>query len=375
MFGSIILDVAIGMSLIYLLFSLVMTSVTEVISQFTKMRARKLEDGIINILHSKKPITDEEIKKYMISKPPLTYDQVKAEIKKERDDLFKDFYDHPLIYAMYKGDRLKNGKSNYSAYPAYIPAQTFSTVLIDILHKTEDGIKTAKTLRDDLRAQSSPVAQAILSVMDHTETELANVRKSIENWFDASMDRVGGWYKKWTQVVLLIITAVIVIGCNVDTINLTSALMNDKALREGLVVAAQDVAKNASASMIPNASGTLQPEESTKVAQQIQKQIGNLPLPIGWGEYQKEIKVQQNNYLNYIVLKIAGLAITVFAISLGAPFWFDTLSKLINIRNNGRKPGDGGNGGDKGGKSVNIAINTQNGEKSNNPAVSQEYPI
>ena len=36
--------------------------------------------------------------------------------------------------------------------------------------------------------------------------------------------------------------------------------------------------------------------------------------------------------------KLTGLAITAFAISLGAPFWFDMLSKIMNVRGTGAKP-------------------------------------
>jgi hypothetical protein len=37
-------------------------------------------------------------------------------------------------------------------------------------------------------------------------------------------------------------------------------------------------------------------------------------------------------------MKAAGLAITVLAVSLGAPFWFDLLNKLANLRASGPKP-------------------------------------
>jgi hypothetical protein len=39
-----------------------------------------------------------------------------------------------------------------------------------------------------------------------------------------------------------------------------------------------------------------------------------------------------------IVSKLVGFLLTAFALSLGAPFWFDTLNKLINIRTAGRAP-------------------------------------
>src|SRR5437870_4444360 len=38
------------------------------------------------------------------------------------------------------------------------------------------------------------------------------------------------------------------------------------------------------------------------------------------------------------IQKLVGLLLTGLALSLGAPFWFDLLSKLINLRGAGAKP-------------------------------------
>jgi len=38
------------------------------------------------------------------------------------------------------------------------------------------------------------------------------------------------------------------------------------------------------------------------------------------------------------VLKLMGLFLTTGAVSLGAPFWFDVLNKLVNLRSSGNRP-------------------------------------
>jgi hypothetical protein len=37
-------------------------------------------------------------------------------------------------------------------------------------------------------------------------------------------------------------------------------------------------------------------------------------------------------------MKIIGLLITTIAVSFGAPFWFELLNKLVNLRMAGRNP-------------------------------------
>jgi hypothetical protein len=46
-----------------------------------------------------------------------------------------------------------------------------------------------------------------------------------------------------------------------------------------------------------------------------------------------------NDFLCW-VLKCVGLLMSVLAASLGAPFWFDTLSKFVNLRGAGTPPGE-----------------------------------
>jgi hypothetical protein len=39
-----------------------------------------------------------------------------------------------------------------------------------------------------------------------------------------------------------------------------------------------------------------------------------------------------------MLFKAIGLAMTAFAVSFGAPFWFDLLGRIVNLRATGPKP-------------------------------------
>jgi hypothetical protein len=56
------------------------------------------------------------------------------------------------------------------------------------------------------------------------------------------------------------------------------------------------------------------------------------PLPLGWNVSKDELSIGR------VLLKIAGLALTGIALMMGAPFWFDTLSKFMRVRDTGNKP-------------------------------------
>jgi hypothetical protein len=40
----------------------------------------------------------------------------------------------------------------------------------------------------------------------------------------------------------------------------------------------------------------------------------------------------------FLFFKLIGIGATALALSLGAPFWFDLLQKIMNIRGTGPKP-------------------------------------
>jgi hypothetical protein len=73
--------------------------------------------------------------------------------------------------------------------------------------------------------------------------DLAKLRANIEAWFNASMDRIAGWYKRWTQAIIMGLAAALVTLLNVDSVEIGNSLARDPSLRQSLVAAAQEAAK------------------------------------------------------------------------------------------------------------------------------------
>lgn len=78
----------------------------------------------------------------------------------------------------------------------------------------------------------------------------------------------------------------------------------------------------------------------------VQAELNELGLPIGWywTPTQAQIKAGQaiprtlGDYLDRLLQHGLGWLITALAATLGAPFWFDTLNRMISIRSTGRAP-------------------------------------
>lgn len=159
------------------------------------------------------------------------------------------------------------------------------------------------------------------------DTQVVHMRQEVEGWFNDAMDRVGGWYKRWTQRILLIVACMLVLLLNTDTLLLVQHLSTEKDLRASILDQAQ----------------------KTGSFDQVPKQLDTLSLPLGWtlddpndGRRIPFYNTKDGWHwdLGFGLRKLLGLLLTMGAISLGAPFWFDTLSKFMNLRGSGTPPGE-----------------------------------
>jgi hypothetical protein len=143
---------------------------------------------------------------------------------------------------------------------------------------------------------------------------------------------------------ILILGIIISISLNIDTIHITTSLWQNKEMAKTLsalaVSSMERIEKSDSGFEMRNANGELlysiknsQKENLTNVV----TEIGTFPIPLGWGPDSFAF-LKQPKWGWEILSKIVGWAITAVAIFLGAPFWFDLLSKVVNLRGSGTKP-------------------------------------
>ena len=320
------LEVVIGLSFIFFIFSLVCSAVTEWIATKFQWRARMLEVAIENLFSGSESPTEAG------------------------KSLAKEFWNHPLIQSLQrpKGvNLLQNTETKKKApaasakakilRPSYIPSRTFVLALLDIgahahLEKTnsvlaynrdEQALALAKvSLQDSINGiGNDAIRNALLTLYRDADGKLEQFRKSGEQWFDDSMERVSGWYKRYAKKVLWITALAIVITLNVDTLQIGQTLWRDDAARALLVSQAQQA--------------TQQGAGQTNAA----KAVKALPVPIGWKLFDTGTGSQQiPNTAVSILAKILGLLLSAAALTLGAPFWFDLRSKVVRVRGTGAPP-------------------------------------
>ncbi|MEA2475243.1 MAG: hypothetical protein QOE06_3158 [Thermoleophilaceae bacterium] len=348
--GNTALDVAIGLSFVYLLFSLLLSAVQEAIAAWLGLRAATLEKAIKNLLESKK--AGPEGTKQLDGGPEPPPAATGA--------LASEFYGHALIQGLYKSSwwRFIKGRTG----PSYIPARTFATALLDILApatEADDVVEKAKLKIGALPAGGT--RQALLALVLQFGHDRDKLRTEIETWFDNSMGRASGWYKRQAQIILCLLAAGLTFGLNIDTITIGDRLARDDALRAAVVAQATAAVANGGptgATGLAGANGTTGSEiaggttgtsgATGPTGQRLQSAADNvnglkaLGVPIGRSKDKKSPVYYTLKTTHDWVRKLGGWLLTFIALSLGAPFWFDALSKLSRLRATGvpEKPQD-----------------------------------
>jgi hypothetical protein len=286
MFGSEILEIAIGIFFLYLLLSLFCSAINEWISRIFELRANNLREGIKTLLD------DSGFKEYA-----------------------KKVYDHALI----------KGLSKKGKIPSYIPSRTFAMTLLDIISPADLKSKPETFLEDIKKTvgelEDTAFKSAMLALLNDAGNSLTKARENIQNWFNDGMDRVSGWYKRKMQVIIMVLALVVSVAFNADTIMITNTLSQDAMLRQAIVAAAE----NATQQSLPND------------IKQIRDEIDKLQLPLGWSSESDSPRRIPECFSQWLT-KILGLLVTVLAVSLGAPFWFDIINKLVSLRSSGKVP-------------------------------------
>lgn len=313
------LDVLIGLFFLYFLLSVVCSAINEAISQLVNLRAHDLRRGIRNL---------------------LAHPEAASDVRKR---LVKSFYGNRRIQALYKP---KIAGVVWRRRPSYIPSRTFALAVLDTFAPPSEGVPSRDLIRraqtklklDDEKQDDDPaklpaeVRALLRDALDEARWNVDTFRTSLERSFNEVMDRTSGWYKRRVQIILFFIGLALVTAMNADTFAVANRLWKDDALRAAVAQQAQRQANVEACAKEGQPTTDKQPTNAVDRAAQCIDRVEELGLPIGWPQ-----EARPSNEWGYGDWggKILGLLVTAFALTLGAPFWFDLLGKVSRLRSTG----------------------------------------
>jgi hypothetical protein len=299
-FGSQVLEVMIGLLLIYLALSVVCSGIKEVVASLFSLRSKTLEVAIRKMLQD------------------------------SNDDVALKIFQHPVI-----AGTVSPGKK----LPSYISSRNFALALLDTIAPVKD--ETAPRTIQDLRTgianlPATNLRKTLLGFVDMAHGDLDCAQKKIEHWFDDTMARVSGWYKRLAQKLIFGAGLLLCLTLNADTFQISRELWSDEALRNAVVAQATKRVHEGKP-VNPATDGAAQ-ELTLAQLQKVSDEVRAAhPLPFGWS---REAKGLRGTLLSWpeCPLKLVGILASSLAILLGAPFWFDLLNNVINLRVSGSPP-------------------------------------
>lgn len=310
MSGNSFIDVAIGLVLMYLVLSVICTAVNEALATALNWRAKTLSVGI-------KALVDD----------PKVHSLL---------------FDHGIL----AGPSAVAGASGATGIvgrflrwvrepgPSYIDPKNFAAALLDCLDpaKPITGVAEVKQAAQNLQA-SSNIKDVLLTITTRAGDDITKARDDVAHWFDSAMDRLSGVYKRKLALWGFLVAAVLTVLINADSVTVARALWLDPGLRGQIAVVATKAAEN------------LQPPKDAPIGESLRRAQSNLQnlesvraFPLGWNE--SDARLDKNWYCSFAgwCMKVLGLLITAFALTLGAPFWFDALSTFVRLRGSGEPP-------------------------------------
>lgn len=383
MFNNSVLNVIAGLVFIFLLYSLFATGLQEALSNLFQRRASLLYKGIKGMLtnsNRRKGILPRLVD-YVTDKCRSFLRWVKSWYWKDDPRMLHEkFYAHPII---------KNyGENALYNKPSYLSSENFATILIDTIKNLDPANELVKAdfalIEKTILQYSKPAAAtggkaAASPVIDEDTFKILHYHlnesagsldiftQRLEQWFNDSMDKVSEWYKRTTHVWLFCIGMLLALVLNIDSIQLSTYLSKNRKTAEQLAEIAAAAASNPAYN--PSSDSGL----SKEVIQVLRTQNDSVTtlLGLGWGDYGRKDtafihRLQKHKpaflanvsltdsipdalyekhgfYLKtyYIYTRLNwthffGFFITAIAISLGAPFWFDLLNRVMNLRSAGR---------------------------------------
>ncbi len=290
-----ILSIVIGIVFVLLLFSLLASTVMEIIASVLSLRGKHLLFTLQNMLGGKA----------------------------------KDFLGHPFFKQLSYASHSRSSRAWGYSLPNWITKSTFSSILLDVLR--DDGSPAEIEAKIHKLPANSDLKKLLLYLWNESDRTVAGFRERVEHWFDEVMARATDWYKRSTKWWLFGIGLAMAAIFNADTIQIYKSLSANATLREDFVHMAENITRKNEA-----ANPAVQPITTEKTPEQLLAQFSELrqtyvetvqsPLGLGW----TEAHFQNRDWRVWLV-RMLGWILTGVAVTFGGPFWFEVLKKLLAL--------------------------------------------
>jgi hypothetical protein len=338
MFGSVTLDIVIGLVFVYLLYSLLATIIAELIVSWLGVRARMLRQAIERMLVDRY-YEDTGRKWYQKLLHPFAIFFL-YEFREFKTGMAGRFYRQPSIKYLAKG------KTSYwgifsSSKPSYLRPDNFSETLIQMLKSKGAGDTDMQKIGfclkfNTLQIQPNSLKQ-ITGIFADAAGDPDKFKEKLNQWYNEMMERLSGWFKRKIQFILFVIGLIMAITFNVDSINIAKKLAKDKNAREQLVqmaISASDSNSAIAKALAQSNDSTLNDsllQEGYRQVKQASEDAG-MVLGLGWN-LEKLSKIYAREIPNTRVVTCWNYATVVTPCGVHPKSWKSDSMRMARLNN------------------------------------------
>jgi len=288
---SLILEVAVGLIVVYYILGSVVSMVTQWINEVLESRGKALEQYLVKL------VGDHPEKKYL-----------------------NELVNLPQLQAL-RPIRYKNLLSIFSSATEpkkieKIPVATLVDAYFDLAgftSKKEMDLLQLAELVDKL--PDSDGKKAFINWINQGVTRIDDLKSRTSAYFTGLIDQAAATFRARARSFVILLSIGVTVLFGTDSIQLAKALWTSAELRS--IAAAQ-------------ANAVVAREGANADLSELVKDLSAFSMQIGWWQTQQfPQSAAWQDWAVFILLKVLGLGITAAAVSQGASFWYDLLKKIV----------------------------------------------
>lgn len=325
-----IIDVALGLTFMFLVLSFCATAVAEALTEWRQWRGRLLFSKLKTILGPELVLhlySERRVADLASGMPPEVPFPIEpgwfAKIRQRPIDLLDEWRNKrngSFAEMSLHAARQLAMRMNAKRLPSQIPESVFADVLLDWMQ----GVSLPQALREgELTSRELPedLAELWQRMNLRANGDQAALRSELTAWFQQVTQRLTGEFKRKMRFVLYFSGFAIVLATNANTLSIASTLYGNPGLRAQVAATAEEMVKQC-----PDGADTC-PEFQKRVRDALTQSSKEASSELlGWQRNDK-------GALNFYWWSPLGWLLTVLAIGMGADFWFGALKRIVSIKN------------------------------------------
>lgn len=307
------LDILLGMTVIMLIASLAVTVLTQFVSGLVNLRGKNLARGLSDLLQQIDPNLQRRVAE-QITHSVLTHPMISSVGQRLGDTIHREEF-VKLLMDLAAGDSPENHSQPLSDEAKQLLLQLLQQNGIDNPKDTIDKVRDHALKLELSNPELATNVRHSIAMLTEANSRLV---AKVNGWLDQTMDRVSDRFTASSRMVSLVCSIVVVAAIQLDSLDVINRLSMDDQLRNTLITRAFAMEQAQTA----GGQATALNLQSVKSELSTLQQLGVIDVmnsSKNWREHWCEVNP-------------IGIILSVFLLSLGAPFWYGALKNLLKLR-------------------------------------------